>query len=787
MAKTRSVASASSAPSPAPQSISLRPLALVIFLVSAAGLTYEVVLTRIFSLLFQYHFAFLALSLAVLGISLGAAVGRVVRDQDRVGRAGIFNALLALSLSFPIVTMLLAFLPSTASIVLHVLIGLVPFVLIGLVSTFVFADAARESGRLYAADLVGAGLGVLLALGLLSLLSAFAVVMVLGVFSAAGAWVIARAGQPVAGQPVAGLSRIDQIKSITALIVCGLITAANAATGFADYAPTRLADAPPDKTLLQVLKNPDLQARVVYSTWNPFARIDVVETNDPSQKLVFTDGGAGSYMLRANDGPNFSALEPLRFTLEFLPFADKVISKTLILGAGAGKDVDLALLAGSPDITAVEVNPAMVATTRRFGDYNGHVFDRPNVAVHTGDARAFVESSRALFDLIYLNVVYSQAAPPASQALVENYIFTAEAFRAYLRRLTPNGKLAFITHNGLEGTRAAITALQAMQDMGIPPAQALDHIALLMQNGDDPTQRPTALIVSLQPFTPLEIQQFEAAAQALNLQPLHVPTVFDLGFKGLKDGQSLERFVSIDQTYDLFPTTDNRPFFYKLDPGLPTPITAALIAAVIFAIIVVVLALGQSQTHAGTGALLLYVALIGAGFMLIEIPLIQRLQLLIGTPTLSIAIVLGTLLLSGGVGSWISQRWPEAQLSRRVLLAAVAVMALALIYGLALPSVVPLLMQVSLAVRIVVVMVLVVLVGVPMGIPFPSALRLASIPARPTSIALLWAANGAFSVVGSTLAMVLAMSLGFQWALLMGVVAYAGLAVLTRGFVGSRT
>jgi len=741
---------------------------LVIFLVSAAGLTYEIVLTRIFSLLFQYHYAFLALSLAVLGISLGAAVGRVVRNQERASAADLFNAVLALSLAFPIVTAILAFLPSTASIVLHVLIGLVPFVLIGLVSMFVFANAARESGQLYAADLVGAGLGVLLALGLLTVLNAFAVVMVLGVMIATGAYLLARASLP----------RQDQLKGMAALGLCSLIAVANAATGFADYAPTRLADAPLDKTLLQVLKNPDLQARVVYSTWNPFARIDVVETQDAAQKLVFTDGGAGSYMLRANSNGDLTDLEPMRYTLEFLPFADKVISKTLILGAGAGKDVALALLAGSPDITAIEVNPAMVATTRRFSDYNGRIFDRPGVHVVVGDARSYVERSRDLFDLIYLNVVYSQAAPPASQALVENYIFTTEAFRSYLSHLTPNGKLALITHNGLEGTRAAITAIQAMDDMGIPPAQALDRIALIMQNGDDPTQRITTLIVSQQPFTPAEIGQFQAAAQALNLQPLHVPTVFELGFKSLKDGQSLERFLSIDPTYDLFPTTDNRPFFYKLDPGVPTPVTGALIAALVFAGIIVLLALGQSQAQTGSNTLLLYVALIGAGFMLIEIPLIQRLQLLIGTPTLSIAIVLGTLLISGGLGSWLSQRWPETQLPRRVAVAAVCVAGLALGYGLVLPSLVPLLMGLPLAVRIIVVMVLVALVGVPMGIPFPCALRLASARTATSGIAFLWATNGAFAVIGSTLALVLAMSLGFQWALLVGVAAYVGLAVL---------
>lgn len=736
--------------------------ASVIALISASGLAYEIALTRVFSLYFQYHYVFLVLSLAVLGISLGAAGGQFLRQREEPTQATLGKALFALCLSYPIVAIVIGLLPSAMVAIGCFVLTPIPFILVGFCSTLLFAQARDESGTLYAADLIGAAAGVLGVLALLNVFDAFSIVILLGALNALGLLLMSLKGS-------------NGMRNSAAILLVGLIglSLVNAITGFANYNPLHISQAPPDKTLIQVLQDSAMQARVVYSTWNPFARIDVVETADPTQKLVFTDGGAGSYMLRF-DG-NLGSMQEQRVSVEFLPFLVSTPNKTLVLGAGAGKDVLLALLAGSKDITAVEVNPAMIATTRKYADYNGNIFDRPEVRLHVGDARTFTEASREQFDLVYLNVVYSQAAPPASQALVENYIFTAEAFRAYLNRLAPNGKLALVLHNGLEGTRAAITAIKALQDMGVPPAQAIDQMALLMRNGDDPGQRVTVLVISQARLTADEISLLQRAAQALDLQAMHLPSVFEDGFRNLKTGMSLERFVALDQTYDLFPTTDQRPFFYKLDPPVPTPISTALGFAVTLGVIILLLALGQ-KSEIVSPMLLLYMALIGSGFMLIEIPLIQQLSLLIGYPTLAIALVLGTLLVSGGIGSGYSQRWPPDQLPRRVRLAAIIIVGLGVLYWLALPTLSTILIRLPFIVRVLAVVILVTCVGLPMGVPFASALRLSR---SSQGVGWLWAVNGAFSVIGSTVVMFLAMQVGFQWAMVLGIAAYALLIVLT--------
>ncbi len=212
---------------------------------------------------------------------------------------------------------------------------------------------------------------------------------------------------------------------------------------------------------------------------------------------------------------------------------------------------------------------------------------------------------------------------------------------------------------------------------------------------------------------------------------------------------------------------------------MPPAISQALTLAAILALIFLLVTLGQARQERPTQGRLWFVqvALLGLGFMLVEIPLIQRFQLLLGYPVLSLATVLGALLLAGGLGSWVSQRWPEKVLLARVRIVALGIALVSLLYWLFLPTLLHSLLASPLLVRVVATILLTALPGFGMGIPFPSLLRL--FKANPKGIALFWSLNGACSVVGSTLAMALAMTFGFGVALLGGVVSYGVLAVLT--------
>jgi hypothetical protein len=421
----------------------------------------------------------------------------------------------------------------------------------------------------------------------------------------------------------------------------------------------------------------------------------------------------------------------------------------------------------------------MVKATRHFSGYNGEILDRPEVELVMGDARTFVERTRREYDLIYLNLVYTQAAEPAGQALVENYIFTRQAFRAYLDHLAPGGRLAIISHSALEGSRAALTALQALADMGTPLPQTLDHMTLWMTPHQDPTLRTSVLLLGKEPFRETALNELERRTQQQLMKPLFVPHRYEFPFAPFRTGMSMDEFVEEDTPYDLSPTDDDQPFFFKLDSGLPSPIQQALRAAAALSAALLLLSVWSANRPGGRRrwrGFVIYAALIGAGFMLVEIPLIQRFQLLLGYPVHSVAAVSGTLLLAGGLGSLLSQGWPETSLLRRVIMAALWISAVAFVYRLVLPSLVRELLAAQLAWRVLAIIGLTALLGIPMGIPFPSLLRLAC--QYQQQVALLLAVNGAFSVLGSTLAVVVSMTWGFRWAMMAGGILYVLLAVL---------
>jgi predicted membrane-bound spermidine synthase len=754
-----------------------RRLALVaLFVVSASGLVFEITLTRLFSLFFQYHFTFLAVSLAVLGLSAGAASAHYIPTSRRHSAQQPVIVLIGLSLALSAATMIIAWLPSADSIFPRAMVALVVFFLIGLFDALTFVRFTVDSSTFYAADLIGAALGVVAVLWLLSVWSAFSMTLFLAAVIGGLALLVA-VRTPFRGHR----SPLVLVAAGGAVLGVGLLTV-NLLSGIIDFNPTQITGVTRDKTMVSILQDPAQSGRILYTAYSPFARVDVIQTNDASSRYIFADGGAGAYMVNYDNNPQ--TLDRFRNTVEFLPYTGANANNTLVIGAGGGKDILLALEAAAQHVTAVEVNPAVVTATRYFGAYNGHVLDLPVVNLVEGDARSFAERTTDHFDMIYLSLVYTQAVEPASQALVENYIFTRQAMATYINRLSPGGRLAIVSHNGLEGSRAAVTAIQAMQDIGIAPTEALDHLWLWRYPASDATISTTVLIVSKDALSKATLQSLNGAARAQGMQPLYSPGDYETLFSTLRKGQPLSTFIQAGGAYNLSPTDDDQPYFFNLDYGLPAAISSALIIAVLLAVgllIVGVLAQTTDQTapktHSRQSWLFIgYGALIGLGFMLIEVPLIQRFQLLLGQPILSLAVVLATLLLAGGLGSAISQRWLVKALPTRIALAGVWIAAAAIIYWFALPGLLNTLLATSFAVRLLAICVFTALIGLPMGIPFPGLLRMAA--DDQAQIALLWAINGAFSVLGSTLALVISMQWGFRWAMIGGAAAYVLMAGL---------
>jgi hypothetical protein len=397
--------------------IQLPLAAMAIAIASGVSLAFEVLLTRLFSLLFEYHYVFVATSLAICGLGLGAAWGAwlIAHKNTELVRPG--RILIALALALALDSLIFSLLTWAGAVFVQAILALPPFILVGLLLSTLFAARPAESARLYASDLLGAAVGTVAVLLLIVWSGVFTAIL----------WLAILAVVPALFLTYASGDRQALRWSGAAALFVALLILAGQLFNYPGFDAAVITGAPPDKTMLRILQDPNQQAHIAQTVWGPFARLDLVETSDPNTKLLFTDGGAGSYMIRF-DG-DLAKVGDLRTDPDYLPFAMAPSTDTLILGAGAGKDVVLSLLGGNKNITAVELNQGVVDLTRKYASFNGNILDRPGVNTVVSDVRSYVEQTSAQYDLIYMNLVYSQAAGHEGSPLAESYVYTEEAMR----------------------------------------------------------------------------------------------------------------------------------------------------------------------------------------------------------------------------------------------------------------------------------------------------------------------------------------------------------------------
>lgn len=743
----------------------------VIFALSGIGLAYEIVLTRLFSLIFQYHYVFLIVSTAVAGLGLGAALAAMMlrrdgsADWNDLARAALLVAFLLFG-----AVLILSQLRSASMKAVAFTAALLPFVGLGFLSASLFTNFSKASGVLYGADLIGAVAGLLLALAAISWLGGFNAILALAVLCALIA----------VGLATLGHNRRFQIGTGAVTLALIVVLISNQAAGWLDFSPKKLKDAPPDKTLMTVLKDPS--AKIIETRWGPFARLDVVKTSDDSVRYIFTDAGAGSTMVRY-DG-NDQKVAWLTGEIPYLPFtinADTT-EKALILGAGAGQDVLMAHLAGVKSIDAVEINPLMIDLTRDYADYNGGIFDLAGVQAEAMDARHYVEHSTDHYDLIYANLVYSQAAAPGTSALSENYIFTKEAFKAYWEHLTENGRIGFVAHQGIEGIRLLVAALNMLEDQGMSLQNALQHVSMATMTGGDVQTRTTVIVITRQPWSGDMVNDYVTQAHQRGAGLLYLPIYQEIGLDALSLGaMTLDEYIEANaDQYNYKPTTDDWPFFFQFLPGMPDQITELLLiaAALVFVYLSwsIFFFVRKDRRQWMRAGLVPYFALLGAAFMLVEVPLIQRFNLLIGQPAAGLAVVIGALLVGGGLGSLASSRLENKFLPYLIAVVGMLIAGVVALSPILFKALVDWALPFGLGARLLVTGGALLPLGFLMGMPFPSGLRIAN-QADPRGVAAFWGANAVTSVLGSAAAMALAVAVGFSAALWVGAGLYAAAAL----------
>jgi len=463
----------------------------------------------------------------------------------------------------------------------------------------------------------------------------------------------------------------------------------------------------------------------------------------------------------------------------------------LVIGPGGGRDLVSALVFGARHVDGVEINPIIANDVMRgqFHEFSGGIYTHPRVRIVVDDGRSFVRRTTERYDIIQASLVDTWAATAAgAYTLTENTLYTVEAFDDYLDHLTDDGILT-MTRWVFDGLRLISLAQSAAEKRGWAAA---DRIAIVRH------ERVATFLFKRTPFTPRELATLRDVAARLGFGVLYAPGDDDgapleeetvdgtstADYARLVRAPDPQRFYT-DFYADIRPTTDDRPFFFhttKLEHqfsvafgrsmlfgnGLSALLTLLGISGALVVLFVLApLALaGRGTTHPrGWFAWLVYFGALGAGFMLIEVAILQRFVLLLGHPVYSLTVTLFSLLLGTGLGAAWSRRFDQRSLGRTgaIALAGIAAMAVAVI-GVVTPLVIWA-MPFSRAARIVIAVATLLPMGIALGIPMPTGIRVLSVRA-PQLVAWAWGMNGALSVVGATLAIFIAMNWGFHAALL---------------------
>jgi len=770
-----------------------------IALCSFAALLLELALTRLFSVVLFYHFAFLAISIALLGLGAGGVFAHLRKEQlarfetrALVSRLCSINALIV-----PVVLVIVLRIPVSLEIskanflrlTAIYLASAVPFFITGLEFSIVFARQAKHVSPLYAADLAGGALACLAIVPLLNWLGGPNTVF----FTAAC--------MALAGMVWAVDRKLRRSAAGRAIFILVLI-AVNYSGRLFDivYAKGGFRDS----------------AWVEFARWNAISRVEV-DTQGKGKAIVI-DADASTYLMNVDpkhwEGPwerNLMSAPPA------LANVLRPHGEFAIIGPGGGVDVLRAVGNGSPSVTGIEINPIIANTIMRgrYADYTFHLYQLPEVHIHVTDGRSFVRNAKQQFDVVQMTLVDTWASTAAGAfALSENSLYTVEAFREYFEHLRPDGMIAITRwefQQPREALRVISVAMQALHEMGV--ANPAANFIVVSEGDLDADGIPVVVLAKRTAFTAEEVgrvREHMASHPALALlyapsdTPSATPSVeqaqYSAGadsFTQLIQSNDPKRFAE-RYPYDVSPVTDNAPFFFftlklgqilhpqslmqgidwKVNLGvavLGMVLAISLLAVLLF--LVIPLARGARGQQPRPVRLLYFIA-VGLGYILVEIAFIQRFVLFLGHPVYALTVVVFLLLLSSGAGSMVS-RWWLANTSRvwlPLLLIAVAL----LLYVAVLPSLLGHLVGLPFPAKLLISAGLLMPLGFAMGMPFPTGLRALADAATGNLVEWAWAMNAASSVLGSVLAIIIAIQFGLNITLATGAVAYLLAIVLAR-------
>ena len=648
--------------SPFPAGFSWPLLYTAVALTTLATLLLELSLTRIFSVVFYYHFAFLAISIALFGLGTGGVFSYVV-----LGWPGtLFRKLGWLSASncvFVMIAVLTVVLQkgelTGVQLLLVYFSNALPFFCSGIIVSLVISETIECVNRVYLFDLTGAAGGCLLLVLMLRTFGGPNTAVAVGiVFAAAAAIWFNLAGD-----------RAGRVASVSLALLLTLFVVLNLKQGWIDVRYT---------------KGQPLRADEFHK-WNEFSRI-ALELEDGRQQISI-DGDAAT-RIAPFDLDHLTAQDRRELLNQgaSLPYNIRPGAKTLIIGSGGGWDIARAIASGSHDVTGVEINPIVADTIMRlkFPTLSHRLYLRPEVHIQVEDGRTFIRRSPGKFQVMQATLVDTWASTAAGAfALSESYLYTTDAFHDYLAHLTDDGVLT-ITRWSFEPPRESLRllslAIVALNEMGEKEAWRNVIVGREWPSELKKFGARDTVLIARKPFSPADIARAKAAIGEARMTPVYLPGErIPNRFTALLRSADPLRYER-NYEFDITPVNDNRPFFfYIVQPrdlftffgganrasadykaNKAVPLLFELLAISLFAVAVMILLppvlLGTCiPCDRSVRIFLLYFLAIGVGYVLIEVALIQKFVLFLGHPTYALTVVIFSLLLSSGLGSFFSK------------------------------------------------------------------------------------------------------------------------------------
>src|SRR5712672_4734553 len=768
------------------------------FILASAALSYQILITRFFSVMLYYHFAFAAISLAMFGLTRGAMA--VYGDPDRyapervgvefarhatwfaISGVGAMIGFLCLPLVIPEEYLPVALAVTTVAFVW-------PFTEGGVCITLLLTRLPYGGGWLYAADLLGAALGCLGLIFALLVVDPVSATLWIGAFAACAGWVVVRDG--------------DDVRSLrlSRTVALALAVAALAHTGLAASGQSHVG---------VFWAKGRQQTGTLFERWNTYSRVRVRPLGETTpfgwgfahpqsmkidQHLLDIDADAGTVITRL-DG-DIGKLSYLKDDVINAAYLVQPPANVAVVGVGGGRDILSALLFGAKRVRGIEINPAIFEVlTDKFADFSGHLDRQPGVSLVNAEARSYINHSSDRYDLVQISLIDTWAATAAGGlTLTENRLYTVEAWDDFYRALKPGGLLSVsrwydpAIHRS-EFYRLVAIAASALQRKGVPAAELAQHVvALNVGNIVTVITRPDA-------FTNAQWQGARTRLLAQGFKILLGPDVaFDAITSTLMSGKADSAFLA-SLPANIAASTDDNPFFFytaRFGDLASMPISAlsnnsaavsvtlllmiVSLCACVYYIITPFVRLARRMPLSVLTPPVAYFCAIGMGFMLIEISQMQRLMVFLGHPVYGLGVVLFTILLFSGIGSvTVGAHAPRrgAVIERVVALLTTLVAA-----GLLTPLLTTWARSEATDTRILLSVLLLAPPSFCAGMMLPLGLSIWRRHAE--LLPFFWSANGITSMFASVLGMALSIAFGIAQTYSLGVCFYLVCALMIGG------